>query len=81
MQTISFSLEIHNLRDSRDVYKIHRALLKEVYLGDFQSDITKRTLDMKIKEEDRETVIEILEEQGYEPRIIHRFTSGIEGIF
>ena len=81
METKTYTFEIHNLNDSRDVYRIHRALLKEVYMADFQSELNKKLIVLKIQEQDCEKALDIIEAQGFFPRMIQRFTTGIEGIF
>ena len=81
MHVQPFTVSIANLNDARDVYRLHRCLLKEIYMEDFQSDLAKKTLSFKIRPQDREMAIDLIEAQGFEPKIVNRFTTGIEGIF
>jgi adenylate cyclase class IV len=76
-----FTIAIQNLNDTRDVYRIHRCLLREIYLEDFQSDLAKKTICFKIQIQDRDTALDLIESLGFEPKIVNRFTTGIEGIF
>lgn len=76
-----FTVSIQNLNDTRDVYRIHRCLLKEIYLEDFQSDLAKKTIGFKIQPQDRDKALDLIESMGFECKIINRFTTGIEGIF
>ncbi len=81
METKPFILEIRNMNDARDVYRIHRAILREIYLAEFQSDLNKKTITLKIQASDRELAIDLIEGLGFQTRIVTRFTTGIEGIF
>ena len=81
METKPFILEIRNMNDARDVYRIHRAILREIYLAEFQSDLNKKTINLKIQPADRDLAIDLIEGLGFQTRIVTRFTTGIEGIF
>lgn len=81
MHTIPFTLEIHGMKDGGDAYKIHRMLLKEVYMAEFKVELARKTITMHIRDEDREQVIDLIEGLGFSPKIVQRFTTGIEGIF
>jgi hypothetical protein len=81
IQTAPFTLEIRGLSGPSDSYKIHRALLREIYMADFKPDFQKKTLTLLIQDQDRERVLDLIDALGFEPKIVHRFTTGIEGIF